>query len=46
MATITIQATQNFLKPSVISNVFKKYVSIPQGLPIIDIGAGTGNITQ
>lgn len=46
MATITIQATQNFLKPSVVSTIFKKYVSIPQGLPIIDIGAGTGNITQ
>lgn len=46
MATITIQATQNFLKPSVVSTIFKKYVSIPQGLPIIDIGAGTGNITK
>lgn len=45
MSKITIQVTQNFLKPNVINDVFRRYVILPQNLPVIDIGAGTGNIT-
>lgn len=45
MANISITVTQNFLKPEVIEEVFTKYVTIPENMTIVDIGAGSGNIT-
>lgn len=46
MATVQLSVTQNFLKPEVIDRVFEKYVNIPPSLDVVDIGAGTGNITS
>ncbi|MCC7304131.1 methyltransferase [bacterium] len=46
MAVIPISVTQNFLKPEVIDEVFTKFVKIPENIAVIDIGAGTGNITS
>lgn len=46
LTTIPLSVTQIFLKPEVIEQVFSQYVKIPADLPIIDIGAGTGNITS
>src|SRR5689334_7425729 len=45
MAVIPISVTQNFLKQDVIDEVFSKYVKIPENVTVIDIGAGSGNIT-
>ena len=45
MAVIPISVTQNFLKESTISSVFSKAIKISVDTEVIDIGAGTGNIT-
>lgn len=45
MATISLSVTQNFLKESTIDKVFEEYVKIPEDMQVVDIGAGTGNIT-
>lgn len=46
MLTIPLSVTQNFLKPSVIDRVFTDCIPAIPNLPIIDIGAGSGNITS
>ena len=46
MATISLSVTQNFLKEQTIEKVFEQYVKVPENLQVIDIGAGTGNITS
>ncbi len=46
MATISLTVTQNFLKESVIDTVFSQFVKIPEQTTVIDIGAGSGNITS
>ena len=42
---ISLSVTQNFLKESVINTVFDANIKIPENITVIDIGAGTGNIT-
>lgn len=45
-ATTSYTVTQNFLKKSVIEKVFPKYIKIEKEKLLVDIGAGTGNITS